>query len=57
MSVKIRAWMGVLKQQVMRNESMKIVVLGGRQDENEVLPVNKIQTDDDDIVCVCLWEA
>lgn len=52
MSVKIRAWMGVLKQQVMRNESMKIVVLGGRQDENEVLPVNKIQTDDDDTVCV-----
>lgn len=31
---------------------MKIVVLGGRQDENEVLPVDKIQTDDDDIVCV-----
>lgn len=57
MSVKIRAWMGVLKQQVMRNESMKIVVLGGRQDENEVLPVNKIQTDDDDTVCACLWEA
>mgnify|MGYP000433514014 CR=1 FL=1 len=57
MSVKIRAWMGVLKQQVMRNESMKIVVLGGRQDENEVLPVNKIQTDDDDTVCAFLWEA
>ena len=31
---------------------MKIVVLGGRQDENEVLPVDKIQTDDDNIVCV-----
>lgn len=31
---------------------MKTVVLGGRQDENEVLPVDKIQTDDDDIVCV-----
>ena len=31
---------------------MKIVVSGGRQDENEVLPVDKIQTDDDDIVCV-----
>ena len=31
---------------------MKTVVMGGRQDENEVLPVDKIQTDDDDIVCV-----
>lgn len=31
---------------------MKTVVLGGRQDENEVLPVDKIQTDDDDAVCV-----
>ncbi len=41
----------------MRNESMKTVVMGGRQDENEVLPVNKIQTDDDDIVCAFLWEA
>lgn len=57
MSVKIRAWMGVLKQQVMRNESMKTVVLGGKQDENEVLPVDKIQTDDDDAVCAFLWEA
>lgn len=34
---------------------MKIVVSGGRQDENEVLPVDKIQTDDDDIVCVCVF--
>ena len=31
---------------------MKIVVSGGRQDENEVLLVDKIQTDDDDAVCV-----
>ena len=43
MSVKIRAWMGVLKQQVMRNESMKIVVLGGRQDENEVNSLNRYE--------------
>lgn len=35
---------------------MKIVVLGGKQDENEVLPVDKIQTDDD-AVCAFLWEA
>jgi len=50
-------WRVNITKSVIRNESMKIVVLGGRQDENEVLPVNKIQTDDDDIVCVCLWEA
>ena len=31
---------------------MKIVVLGGMQDEDEVLPVDKIQTDDDDTVCM-----
>lgn len=45
-------WCINIKKPVIRNEAMKIVVLGGRQDENEVLPVDKIQTDDDDIVCV-----
>lgn len=45
-------WRVNITKSVIRNESMKIVVLGGRQDENEVLPVDKIQTDDDDAVCV-----
>lgn len=45
-------WRINIKKLVIRNEGMKIVVSGGRQDENEVLPVDKIQTDDDDIVCV-----
>lgn len=47
-------WRVNITKSVIRNESMKIVVLGGRQDENEVLPVDKIQTDDDDTVCACL---
>ena len=45
-------WRINIKKPVIRNEGMKIVVSGGKQDENEVLPVDKIQTDDDDIVCV-----
>lgn len=45
-------WRINIKKPVIRNEGMKIVVLGGKQDENEVLPVDKIQTDDDDAVCV-----
>lgn len=45
-------WRVNITKSVIRNEGMKIVVLGGKQDENEVLPVDKIQTDDDDAVCV-----
>lgn len=45
-------WRINIKKLVIRNEGMKIVVSGGRQDENEVLLVDKIQTDDDDAVCV-----
>ena len=45
-------WRVNITKSVIRNEGMKIVVLGGKQDENEVLPVDKIQTADDDAVCV-----